>query len=635
MESEESSIERLKRTLYSRNENIVPKEKRTPVSGGEVDAPKDWGAPPSFGLSPDNLNNLTVTKNNSFFNKFLLWSFVFFVVALGIATFIFFGGLNMISSNNLDIKITAPSSVSSGEELLIDLSVVNSNRTELEGATLYIDYPQGSQSVGSGSKPISHDTVNLGTIASGGTFDYALRTLLSGQKEAIKTFNFRIEYKVKGSDAVFSKEKTYDVSISSSPVLLNVAYPKEINSGQSVTLSIDITSNSSVVMKNSLVKVDYPYGFTYKDSNMKPLRSNSVWNIGDLKNGDKKTITVTGTLVGQDQEDRTFNISLGQQGVGNTDFDTALAAIQATIGIRKSFFNLSVEADKSDISIGRPIPVSIKWQNTLPDKIVNAHIEATLSGNVFDRSSVSVSGAGFYRSSDETVLWDKNNLSSLASILPGDSEQVFFSASSLTNPAQTRSIKNPYIDIHVVITGTRSGLDTSEISSNQDLTIKIPTTLGFTSKVFRNIGPFSNSGPIPPRPDRESTYTITWTLTNTASDLKDTIVSAKLPLGVAWKNEVSPSGEKISFDPNTRVVSWNVGSVSAGVGFGYSPREISFKVGLTPSTSQIGQGPNLLLEVRGVSTDTYAESSLSFSMDSVTTQYSDPAYRSGNNVVVK
>lgn len=49
-----SSIERLKRTLYSRNEDVHTqrkKKKRTPVSEREVDVPKDWGAAPSFDVS--------------------------------------------------------------------------------------------------------------------------------------------------------------------------------------------------------------------------------------------------------------------------------------------------------------------------------------------------------------------------------------------------------------------------------------------------------------------------------------------------------------------------------------------------------------------------------------------------------
>ena len=173
---EESSIERLKRTLYSRNENLVPKEKRTPVSPHEVEAPTSWGEPKSFDISPE----IMTKKNNSFFNKFLLGSIIFFLLSLATAMFIFFGGINMISSNNVDVKITAPSSISSGEELDLGLSVVNSNRTDLEGVMLFVEYPSGAQTVGDNSKVISHDQINLGVIPKGGVKDYTIRALLFG-----------------------------------------------------------------------------------------------------------------------------------------------------------------------------------------------------------------------------------------------------------------------------------------------------------------------------------------------------------------------------------------------------------------------------------------------------------------------
>src|SRR3989344_7393869 len=371
MESEESSIERLKRTLYSRNEKIVPKERRTPVSERKVDVPTDWGTNSSF----DSLDNdMVKTNKNSFFNKFLIGSFIFFFLTLATAIFIFFGGLNMISSNNLDIKIVAPSSVASGEEVTIGLSVINGNRTDLEEVAFFIDYPEGALSVEE-NRLLSREKIDLGVIPSGGSKDYSVSSILSGEKEAIKSFNFRIEYRVKGSNAVFSKEKTYDVIISSSPIILNVTYPKEINSGQTVNLSVEIISNSNVVLKDSLVKVEYPYGFTYKDSNIIPSQNNSIWNIGDLKNGDKKTLSIRGVLVWQNLEDRSFGISAGiQKSSSSEDFDTALATSIATIGIRKSFFDLVIVSDLVG-TIGRPMSVSVKWRNILPDKIINTRIE--------------------------------------------------------------------------------------------------------------------------------------------------------------------------------------------------------------------------------------------------------------------
>jgi hypothetical protein len=365
---------------------------------------------------------------------------------------------------------------------------------------MYVDYPEGSQKINS-DKVLTHDKISLGTIPKGGSTEYSLRTTVFGEKDATKDFNFRIEYKVKGSNATFSKEKVYTVSVGSSPVLMSIDYPKETNSGQEITIKVNLTSNSSVTLKNALVRIDYPYGFTYKSSSIKPLRNNSVWNVGDLKDGEKKTLEVTGVLLGQNQEDKTFKVTTGTQSADNTkDFDTDLADQDVTIGIRKSFFDLVVTSDsKGTVKIGDYTSVSIKWQNTLPEKILNTKITAKVSGEVLDRSKVSPDVSGYYESVSNSVVWDKNGTEGLDQMSPGEGGRVSFNVGSYSDQNLSKLVKNPHIDIHVNITGDRSGTDGGKVSSEADLTVKILTTLNFTSKSFREFGPFKNTGPRTPQ----------------------------------------------------------------------------------------------------------------------------------------
>lgn len=630
MNPEESSIERLKRTLYSRNEDIIPKEKRTPVSPKDFDIPTSWGEKPNYELPPE----VIVKRNNSFFNKYFFGSIAFFLLSVGIAAFIFLGGMNTISSNNITMDIIAPTSVSSGEELSIGLSIKNGNRATLEDVTLFIDYPDGTESVLEENKPISHEEVQLGTIEDGKIKDHGLRVVLFGEKDTIKSFVFRLEYKVTGSNAIFSKEKTYEVIIGSSPILLEVKYPREVNSGQNITMEIEMTSNSSVPIKDALVKVEYPYGFTYKSSNIKPVRDNSVWSVGDLKNGDKKVIEVVGTLIGQNLEDRSFTISAGTKNGSVFDFDTPLVSTLITMGIRKSFFDLSVSPFNNGVGTpGGSNNTSIAWQNTLPDKITDARIEVKLSGNSLDRSKVSVGSDGFYRSVDDVIIWDKNTSNSLSEMSPGDFGRVSFSVASIQNLVQPRLIKNPFINLKITMSGERAGRDGGTVSSTEDVTIKISSVVNLTSKSLRNSGPFSHTGPIPPRADNESTYTISWTLTNTTNDLRSASVKAVLPPGVSWKGEVSPSSEKITYDPDTKVITWDIGNVSAGAGFTSSAKQAYFKVGLVPSINQIGTTPNLILQSNFTSFDLFTESDLKVSSSPVTTKSSD-GISTGGEVVI-
>ena len=168
--------------------------------------------------------------------------------------------------------------------------------------------------------------------------------------------------------------------------------------------------------------------------------------------------------------------------------------------------------------------VSIKWTNTRSDKVVNSHIEDTLSGDALDRSKVTLGDNGLYRSADNTIVWDKNSTTNLVSILPGESNSVSFSMASILNSTQLRAIKNPHINLHVVMTGDRSGIETGEVTSSQDVIIKISSDVTLSAKSYRGVGPLTNSGPIPPRADHETTYTIAWSMTNTTNNLKDTVV---------------------------------------------------------------------------------------------------------------
>jgi hypothetical protein len=637
MDFEQSRIEKLKRALYSRDEKRIPQEHRTPVHGEALDAPtptQAWGPPPSFDITPE---KMIAKKNNSFFEKFFGMALVFFALSLGVAAFIFFGGLNMISSNNVDIKVTGPSSVSSGEELLAEISIINGNRTNLENAALLIDYPEGTRSSTDDTTLLVHDRIEIGTIESGKSINQSLRGVFFGEVGLERSVVLRLEYGVKGSNSTFSKEKKYTVSIGSSPIIMNVEYPKDINSGQSVTFTINLTSNSSVVLPHTLLKIDYPYGFTYSSSSIKPLRGNALWDIGSLKGGDKKTLTVTGVLVGQNLEERTFTISVGTSSQGSVpDLETKLSVSSATVAIKKSFFDLAITSSGRTVTVAHPshsVPVQISWQNTLPERIVNARIEATLSGNVFDRGSVRPADGGTYRSLDNTVLWDKNSTAPLSEMSPGDSGRVSFSFSSLVDPVLMRSVRNPYMDIDVKITGDRVSQDITPISSTARMTVRLLSSLNLTARSYRTAPGFTNTGPIPPVADKETTYVVNWTLTNTTNDVNGGIVSAILPAQVRWIGEVTPQNERVTYNSDTKQITWNVGSIAAGTGYTYSPKQISFKVALLPSVTNAGSAMPIVGAAQAVVFDTYASTTISVMSQPVTTLFSGSDYRQGDELI--
>src|SRR5579859_723892 len=126
-EGKEDSMERRKRELYSRTKKMNGLgDIRTPLSPSTAEAPVSWDNKDEEGeeaskkedekpkLPP--LAQFEMKRKMPFAAKFLIGSILFFILAVAAAVYIFFGGGNLISPQNIDLQILMPSLVDSGKE---------------------------------------------------------------------------------------------------------------------------------------------------------------------------------------------------------------------------------------------------------------------------------------------------------------------------------------------------------------------------------------------------------------------------------------------------------------------------------------------------------------------------------------
>ena len=92
--------------------------------------------------------------NFSWLTYFFFGALLFFALAAVYAAFIFFGGSNIVSSENIDLQITGPVSVNSGEKITLVLDIRNRNRTPLEVVDLVVEYPKGTRSAEDGREEL-------------------------------------------------------------------------------------------------------------------------------------------------------------------------------------------------------------------------------------------------------------------------------------------------------------------------------------------------------------------------------------------------------------------------------------------------------------------------------------------------
>ena len=213
---------------------------------------------------------------------------------------------------------------------------------------------------------------------------------------------------------------------------------------------------------------------------------------------------------------------------------------------------------------------------------------------------------------------------SLANLAPGASGQGTFTFST-KKPSVLVSLRSPSITMKVSVAGKRINESNvpEVVTSTLTRTIRIGTNISLVSRGVRTIGSISNSGPWPPVPDQETTYTIQYTLNNNLNSVGGAKVTASLPSYVRYTGKISPNDGSLSYDESNRTVTWSVGDVDTGA----IPKTISFQVGLMPSISQSGTYPVLVSAQTLTGTDRFTQKPIQGTVGEITTQImSDPAY---------
>lgn len=546
---------------------------------------------------------------------FLMWALVasvaFFVAALGFFAFFFLwgGGSGGASPSNIDISISGPPQISGGEITKLQVVITNRNKVALELADLVVTYPRGTRSPIDFSSDFPSQRIDLGAIEPGGTRQGTVSAIFTGKAGQNESVTVELEYHIAGSSSIFVASRDYTLNFGSSPVTLSIDGNTQTISGQPVQLDVTLASNASAPVKDVLLSVDYPFGFVFSSADPAPV-SAGLWAVGDLSPGERKSISIRGTLSGESGDNRTFRFSTGtRQSATSTGITTVFSSDSLAMQISQPFLGLAVTVNKQSGTViaqpGDTVTVNVAYQNNLNAEITNAVIVARLSGLAIDGTTVK-SVDGFFRSTDDTVLWDKTTTDGvLAKIAPGQKGVVSFSfqapSSSVLNNAT-----NPRLDISINAAGQRlaeSGVP-QNLQSAARASVKLATDLQLNAQALYYANPFGSTGPMPPKAGTETTYALVFTVTNTTNKISGAKVTATLPSYVRWIGSHAPAAEDLAFDQTTGTFVWNIGDIEPGVGIGdKAPKQLAVAIGFAPSTSQIGQQPALVKSVTLTGTD--------------------------------
>lgn len=614
---DKGGVDGLRKKLYSRSVEVGEHE-RAKLSPESSEVPVAWGrgedAMPR--KTPQSALRFGVPRaaGISHATKFLFGSFIFFIAAAAFSVYYFFGGGNFISSQNIDIQIVAPSLVDSGSVTEVQYIITNRNASPLLLADLVIEYPPGTRDPENPEREKLHERQSIGAISPGVQVKRTSSAIFFGQEGLPQPIEARLEYSVPNSNAVFEKRSSSMLTLGSSPVAIEVDMPTKIVAGEEFTTTITLRSNGVSRVENVVLEARYPFGYSVRSANPRP-RAGALWHVGAMEQNDTYTLTLRGTIVGSDGDEKVFTFLAGQN---DDDTDTRVSVpfitVPHSLTVERPFIGGTISIDGKtgstvSASAGEPLTGTVTWRNNLSEPIQDVEIVVTLGGPMLDKNRIT-GGSGFYQSSDSTITWTKQQDPTLASVAPGAEGTVQFSFATLAPGSGGMVYSNPTVTVNLGVRGSRQ----SDVGVPEEVRAAAKTVVQLASALSLEASVNHTGGPNPPEANKQSTYTVSWAARNSSNAVANASVSTILPPYVDYVGGVGTT-----YDAGSRTVRWVIGELPAGAGYTGESRGVSFDIRLNASGSQVGGAPALTGSSVLQGTDRFAQVQVSASASAVTT----------------
>ncbi len=551
-------------------------------------------------------------------SKKAIFLILLIVVMVGFFAYIIYMG-SMFSKEFLKLEILGPDKAKTGGEIEYIVKYKNNGNFVLEQPKLIFEMPENSLTE-DGKTRI---TQNLKDIYPGDEELVKFKTRLLGKDNDLKTAKASLTYVPKNITAPYESDTSFTTKIETTPITLDFDLPSKLEKGKEAQYSINYFSNIDYPLENLSIKVDSVPGFDFVSSTPSSLDS-SEWKLQTLNKAQGGRITIKGKMNADTNQTLTFSAKLGMRINGN--FIVIKEATADVQSIQPLLFISQQVNGSSDYvaSPGETLHYRVFFRNIGSSPFDNLFIIARLDGSALDTSTIQAEG-GQVQLNDNMIVWDSKQVSQLRRLDVQQESEVDFNVKVKSNWVPANQDGNDTLITNEV--------NISQIT--QKFTIKVNSGLVISQRAYYKDPGISNSGPIPPKAGKATTYTITWDIKNYFSDTKNVKVKAVLPQNISLTGQILPQDQlsSFSFDSASREIVWSAGDILAGTGVNGDPVSLSFQVSLTPSALQKGTTAPLIGEVNISGENQFTGTVITAKDSGVNTSLPDDFANSGGGIV--
>ncbi|MBI4034196.1 MAG: hypothetical protein HY378_01455 [Candidatus Brennerbacteria bacterium] len=515
---------------------------------------------------------------------------LFILVILGTAAFF----INFFASGgDVIIEVSGPAEVLKGVPFEVEVNIVNETDSRAQGAELAFFPSDGIKHLGNlGSDGVF--TEQIGDLGEGSIAKRTYRLLSVGGEEEEVVFNLSYS----SAHRRFGTEKTWKVRVAGSAVRLEVEKPEQILPGSVFELDIRYENTSNFDLPEAVLELEYPTSFRFVSASLSPDSLNNRWRLGELRSGSSGNLQIRGTLESGEASSFVLPVVFSGRFLGE-DFPIAEENVELNASPSPVGLEISVNRRSDYVArVGDRLTYTIRYDNSSGIALSDVVIRAELLGELYD--FLTLSSNGNVNTLSRTVTWDVSRIPALRLLGAGSAGEMSLEIKLKDQFPITRlNDKNFSLRFRVELTSPSVPyyLAASETRAERTLETKVAGLVRVDAKAFYRdaLSKIVNGGPMPPKVNEETEYTVHWLVVNYATDVSDAVVRASLPPNVRWTGIVKSNTDSVPlYEPQTNEVVWTIGKIRATKGVLDEPLAAVFQIAATPVSSDLGNFKELL-----------------------------------------
>lgn len=632
-----SRLEEIREELYrakARDRSRRPEPVRPLQTPPAV--PPAWGEAPGDNSQLITRSYLAAWRGRRTRTRTVVAGALVVITALGA----YIGYTILFASSTVEFELLGPSQIVAGDPTTITIRIVNRGTVALRDGSFTLALPVGASFL----SPVDTSLDQLGPsqersalsagprprmvvsdLARGETFQREFLVAFLGPAGKSQRVSGIYTYRPENITSRLTRQSAFEAMIARVPVAVTISAFPEVPSGQEVSITIGVDTETRASLPNLSLGVEFPLGFTLRSADPAPVATGVPrWALGQLASGTSTLITLRGTLTGDPGEAKPFVVRLGRYDAKSASWliltETSGGPVIASPLL---LVRASLDGNRSGvIEAGAQVAGEVFFKNNLAQRVESVTITLAMPERLIDASSLRAEG-GFYDATKRLLTWNPASNSRLRELSPGE-EGVLGFAFTLRSALPIRTFTDKHFTLPIITT-ISSGIPPPDHRSElleyrETIEFKVTSRLSLSARAVYYDSPVKNSGPLPPAVRKTTSYTVYMQFGSGASDLRDVSVRAELAGGVEFRGAISSDAGTIDFNPANRELAWRIGPVAAATGVLRPHLLATFQVALTPADNQVGSSPVLLQGISASGRDAFTGMEPSVVADNLTTE---------------